>query len=54
MQLSVELDPTSVRTETPQDGPPVPRFDEGRVCEFRHYLDTAKHIKAVKGSLAAA
>jgi hypothetical protein len=33
MQLSVELDPTSVRTETPQDGPPVPRFDEGRVCE---------------------
>jgi hypothetical protein len=33
MQLAVELDPTSVRTESPQDGPPVPRFDEGRVCE---------------------
>jgi hypothetical protein len=34
MQLSVELDPTSaVRTESPQDGPPVPRFDAGRVCE---------------------
>jgi hypothetical protein len=33
MQLSVELDPTAVRTESPQDGPPVPRFDEGRVCE---------------------
>ena len=33
MQLSVELDPTSVRTESPQDGPPVPRFGEGRVCE---------------------
>jgi hypothetical protein len=33
MQLSVELDPTSVRTESPEDGPPVPRFNEGRVCE---------------------
>jgi hypothetical protein len=33
MQLSVELEPTSVRTESPLDGPPVPRFDEGRTCE---------------------
>ncbi len=33
MQLSVELDPTSVRTETPEDGPPVPRFGPGRVCD---------------------
>jgi hypothetical protein len=33
MQLSVELDPTSVRTESPEDGTPVPRFGEGRVCE---------------------
>jgi hypothetical protein len=33
MQLTVELDPTSVRTESAQDGPAVPRFDEGRTCE---------------------
>jgi hypothetical protein len=33
MQLSVELEPTSLRTESQQDGPPVPRFQEGRACE---------------------
>ena len=33
MQLSVEVDPASVRTESVQDGPPVPRFEEGRTCE---------------------
>jgi hypothetical protein len=33
MQVSVELEPSSVRTESPLDGPPVPRFDEGRTCE---------------------
>lgn len=35
MQLSVELDPSSLRTESTQvqDGPPVPRFDGGRACE---------------------
>ncbi len=28
-------------------------FDEdGQVSSFRHYLDTAKHIRAAKGSLA--
>ena len=32
MQLSVELDAQSVRTEPIQDGPPVPHFDEGRTC----------------------
>jgi hypothetical protein len=32
MQLSVELDPPSVRSEPVQDGPPVPRFAEGRTC----------------------
>ena len=32
MQLSVELDPPSVRSEPIQDGPPVARFDEGRIC----------------------
>ena len=34
MQLSVEVDPASVRTESVQDGPPVPRFEEGRTCEI--------------------
>jgi hypothetical protein len=33
MQLSVEVNPASVRTESVQDGPPVPRFEEGRTCE---------------------
>ena len=33
MQLSVELDPPSVRSEPIQDGPPVPRYQEGRDCE---------------------
>jgi len=33
MQLSVEVDPTPVRTESVPDGPPLPRFDEGRTCE---------------------
>jgi hypothetical protein len=33
MQLSAELEPSSVRTESVQDGPPVPRFDEGRTCD---------------------
>jgi hypothetical protein len=33
MQLSVELEAPSVRTELPQDGPPVPRYAEGRTCE---------------------
>ena len=33
MQLSVESEPTSVRTESSLDGPPVARFDEGRTCE---------------------
>lgn len=33
MQLSVELEPASVRTESLQNGPPVPRFEEGRTCE---------------------
>ena len=33
MQLSVELDPTSFRTESPEDGPPVPLFVKCRVCE---------------------
>lgn len=33
MQLSVEVDPASVRTETVQDGPPVARFVEGRTCD---------------------
>lgn len=32
MQLSVEVEPPSLRTETPQDGPPVTRFQEGRSC----------------------
>jgi hypothetical protein len=32
MQLSAELEPTSVRTESVPDGPPVPRFEEGRTC----------------------
>jgi hypothetical protein len=32
MQLSVDLEPTSLRTEAVQDGPPLPRFDEGRIC----------------------
>ncbi|HWL90509.1 MAG TPA: hypothetical protein VNP90_04010 [Actinomycetota bacterium] len=33
MQLTVDVEPASVRTETVQDGPPVPRFNEGRVCQ---------------------
>jgi hypothetical protein len=33
MQLSVEVEPTSVRTENVLDGPPVPRFGEGRTCD---------------------
>lgn len=33
MQLTVDLEPTSLRSEAVEDGPPVPRFDEGRVCE---------------------
>jgi hypothetical protein len=33
MQLSVEVEPLSVRMETPQDGPPVQRFQEGRSCD---------------------
>ena len=33
MQLTVELDPASVKSEPIQDGRPVPRFQEGRGCE---------------------
>lgn len=33
MQLSVELEAPSVRTESALDGSPVPRFDQGRTCE---------------------
>jgi hypothetical protein len=33
MQLSVEVEPGSVRTENVQSGPPVPRFGEGRTCD---------------------
>lgn len=33
MQLTVEVEPAAVRTETVQDGPPVTRFDEGRTCD---------------------
>jgi hypothetical protein len=33
VQLTVESGPMSVRSESQQDGPPVPRFREGRVCE---------------------
>jgi hypothetical protein len=33
MQLSVDMELESVRTESVQDGPPVPRFEEGRLCE---------------------
>jgi hypothetical protein len=33
MQLSVDVEPTSVKTESIEDGPPVPRFDEGRTCD---------------------
>jgi hypothetical protein len=33
MQLSVDVEPSPLRTETPLDGPPVPRFAEGRPCQ---------------------
>ena len=33
MQLTVEVELSSLRTESLQDGPPAPRFDEGRICE---------------------
>jgi len=33
MQLSVEVESSSVRTESRLDGPPIARFDEGRTCD---------------------
>ena len=32
MQVSIELEAPSVRSEPVQEGPPVPRFEEGRIC----------------------